>query len=310
MRTSFRITGIDLFKPTLLCLALLLLHISGPFALSAEAGDAMPWLTAKIPARQPDAITGSEFAGAVAGMTGRQRELAIVEQLLQGNIPEFLRKLKPVHFQYQPADSKAVSATIFVMPDYLAIGSDQDFMRFPMNHFAAATAANRFGFILPTKKMVDTIYAQSALRLKPKPMRPGARMRSTAYYRSHNDSIDHQLESLGGTYGQLVAGHKKDVVLTNRLGCDPKRVAIYGWHRKEGAPIQPLSTVHVASYADYSHGTRLVSDQVLINGERRSVYEVLKDHRLSKVFSDEGCIPDAMEILRPFLSTYLAKNLN
>ena len=30
----------------------------------------------------------------------------------------------------------------------------------------------------------------------------------------------------------------------------PDRVAIYGWHRPDGRPIQPLSTVHGFRYAD------------------------------------------------------------
>ncbi len=41
--------------------------------------------------------------------------------------------------------------------------------------------------------------------------------------------------------GKLIAGHKKDVVITNRLLTMPKRVAIYGWHRPNGSPIQPLA---------------------------------------------------------------------
>ena len=50
----------------------------------------------------------------------------------------------------------------------------------------------------------------------------------------------------------LTAGPRKDLVLTSRLWLDPGKVAIYGWHRARGAPIQPLSTVHGAGYADYS----------------------------------------------------------
>ncbi len=63
------------------------------------------------------------------------------------------------------------------------------------------------------------------------------------------------------------AGHKKDVVITNRLTREQGRIAIYGWHQPTGIPIQPLSTVHGAGYADYSHGIRLVSDVVLIDGK-------------------------------------------
>lgn len=73
----------------------------------------------------------------------------------------------------------------------------------------------------------------------------------------------------------MVSGHKKDLVLTNLLAARPSQIAIQGWHRASGAPIQPLSTVHGAHYVDYSHGVRLISQTALVNGERRSIYEIL-----------------------------------
>ena len=276
------------------------LSLLSPCDQTPAAGPAtsISMLTAKIPVRRHEAMTGSAFVEHVAGMTGAQREQAVVRQLLRGNIPGFLRKLKPVHLQCRTGDGTRLEATIFVMPDYLAIGSNQDFIRFPMNHFSATTVARRFGFILPTRKMVDAIYAQADFRLRPKPMKPGPQMSSTGYYRTHNLGINRQCQAQGIVYGELLSGHKKDVVLTNRLSCDPKRVAIYGWHRREGAPIQPLSTVHGAAYADYSHGTRLISDRVVLNGRIHSVYDILKNPALVNVLSDEGCIHDALEIMR------------
>jgi hypothetical protein len=95
----------------------------------------------------------------------------------------------------------------------------------------------------------------------------------------------------------LVSGHKKDVVVTNLLTGNPDRIAIYGWQRLNGAPIQPLSTVHGACYADYSHGIRLVSETVLVNGEARSVYDVLQDPVLSRLLSDEGPIANLRELM-------------
>ena len=97
--------------------------------------------------------------------------------------------------------------------------------------------------------------------------------------------------------GPLIAGHKKDVVLTNRLNQKKGRVAIYGWHRGMLRPIQPLSTVHRASYADYSHGVRLVSEVVLINGRPRSIYDVLEDPELAPVLTCEGVINGLTDIM-------------
>ena len=92
------------------------------------------------------------------------------------------------------------------------------------------------------------------MKLAPSPLPPGPQMMSNDYYRRHHQAIEAQRTGRPG----LIAGHKKDVVVTNRLVSRPDRVAIYGWHRRDGRPIQPLSLVHEASYADYSHGIRFV----------------------------------------------------
>ncbi|MGE5254336.1 MAG: hypothetical protein ACM3N7_10260, partial [Planctomycetaceae bacterium] len=79
------------------------------------------------------------------------------------------------------------------------------------------------------------------------------------------------------------------------------KIAIYGWHRPSGIPIQPLSTVHGASYADYSHGIRLISNRLLLNGKPRLYYEVLEDPARAELLSDEGVIPQIRSLLTAFL---------
>jgi hypothetical protein len=130
-------------------------------------------------------------------------------------------------------------------------------------------------------------------------MPAGPEMRSTTYYVKHNQMIKKQLISLACAPGALVSGHKKDVVLTNRLIRSHGKIAIYGWHRPSGIPIQPLSTIHGANYADYSHGIRLVSDIVLIDDEPRSIYDVLEDPKLASIVSDEGAIPGVRQLMTP-----------
>ncbi len=246
-------------------------------------------LTRSIPARDKRDLTGSQFVQYVSKMSREQREQAIQEELLKGNVPEFLRKLVPVQLHCDFPHGTPVAAIIFVTPDYLALGSDADFVRIPMNLHTAATVAERFGFILPTRKMVDAIYLQSH-HLAPQPLPAGPQMTSTAYYWTHNHMIQDQLRALGLQSGELVSGDKKDVVTSNRLLANVGRIAIYGWHRGPGQPIQPLSTVHGANYADYSHGIRLISETALIDGQPRSVNDILRDPTLAKVFSDEGPI--------------------
>jgi len=242
-------------------------------------------------------MTGTQFVDFISGMNESQREHVIHEQLIQGNFPEFLRKLKPVPIPDR-TDKNKTHAIIFVMPDYLAIGSDDDFIRIPMNYYTAAAVASRFGFILPTKKMVDAIYHYCGHHLRPLPMQPGPQMRSTAYYLCHNNRIKHQRTSLGIPLNALLAGHKKDLVLTNRLNRRKRRIAIYGWHRLSGVPIQPLSTVHGALYADYSHGVRLVSNRVIIDGKECSIYDILCNPDQAGFLCDEGPILNVRQLLQ------------
>ena len=263
------------------------LAFSALWARCARAAEftGIPDLIRRIPPRSVNAITGSQFAGVVSNLDREQRERAILDQLEAGNLPDFLRKLVPIEVR-----SIAAVATIFVMPEYLAIGSDRDFLRIPMNLHTATAIAGRFGFVLPTTKIVDTIYDQSACRFTPQPLPAGPQMTSTRYYQMHNAMIDKQFQARDFAQNKLAAGHKKDVVLTNRLTRMPGRIAIYGWHRAAGMPIQPLSTVHGAGYADYSHGIRLVARLALVEGKLRPVSEILADTALAETLSDEGAI--------------------
>jgi hypothetical protein len=166
---------------------------------------------------------------------------------------------------------------------------------------AALEVAERFGFMLPTRKIVNAIYAASTVKLDPQPLPAGDQMRSTAYLFRHNEMVRAQRAARGAQLGALTAGNKKDLVLTPRLWQNPGRVAIYGWHRAAGAPIQPLSTVHGASYADYSHGIRLVSEIVYVNGVQRALADVLADPRLAGLLSDEGPLPRLADRLASLL---------
>jgi hypothetical protein len=253
-------------------------------------------LTDKIPSRPSQALTGSQFAGSIAKMDAHQREQAVLNEILAGDLPDFLRKLVPVELEAKLASGKMVTATIFVMPDYLAIGSDADFLRIPMNLHSAAAIAARFGFVLPTRKMVDAIYSQSAFHFAPAPMPAGPQMTSTQFFRMHNETIERDSKARGIPPGALVSGHKKDVVLSNRLAKMEGRIAIYGWHRANGAPIQPLSTVHGACYEDYSHGIRLVSRTALMDGVPTPIEDILRDSVLAKVLSDEGAMGSALRM--------------
>lgn len=247
-------------------------------------------MTRSIPRRGRRAGEGSAVIGQLASASGSARDNVIVQEVLEGNIPDFLRNLVPVTFTGQAANGQPIQVTICVMPDYLAVGSNADYVRVPLGLPAATRVAERFDMVLPTTRMVDVIYAQASVRLSPSPMDPTSQMASTNYFLRHNATVEGQRARTGGRLGQLVSGHKKDLVLTNRLERNPGRVAIYGWHRRSGSPIQPLSTVHGAQYADYSHGIRLISRHAFVNGRAIDLRELLSDSRLAGLVSSEGTI--------------------
>jgi hypothetical protein len=274
---------------------LLALWMGAPSAPAGEAASTAPWRLSRLAPRSPDALTGSQFARRVRDLSAPDRQRAILAELERGNLPDFLRTVVPLALQVPGPNGSALDATVFVLPDYLAIGSNADFVYVPLAYVPAATIARELGFVLPTPKLVDAIYAQSRHHLAPEPLPACPEMRSIPYLMEHQRIIDAQRRGL--PLGELISGHKKDLVLSERLIEQPGRVAIYGWHRGIGDPIQPLSTVHGEGYADYSHGVRLVGETVLIGGQEHSIYEVLDDPALAPALNYEGVLPDARRLM-------------
>ncbi|HXV15904.1 MAG TPA: hypothetical protein VD758_03950 [Gemmatimonadaceae bacterium] len=239
-----------------------------------------------IPPRAPHAMTGSAFIKSVTRLSREEREAAIRRELFAGNIPSFLRKLSTVEVTDTTTDSVKHTLSYEVMPDYLAIGSDRDFVRMPMTPYTAQAFCDAFGFVLPTRKMVNDIWVAAKTHLDPRPLT--VERESPLTFLQHNRIIEDQLK--GVERGTFVAGIKKDVVVTNRLGEKPQRVAIYGWHYVNGQPIQPLYVGHVDWYVDYSHGIRPVRRAMRVDGVERSFDKIITDPQLSGLISDEGVI--------------------
>lgn len=247
-----------------------------------------------IPERPANAMGGSDIVDQLAGLSISHRETAIVKEILAGNVPSFSRTLRSIKIR-QYVNSKDYDLICFVACDYLAIGSDRDYLYVPLSTSAAQYLADTFNCMLPTSKTVDIIYSNSEITLSPQPIPPSQQMTSIEVFEQHTDSIKQQLSLLGfersGT--GIVAGHKKDIILSNEI-YDPdrtsERVVIYGWHLSEGKPIQPVYNGHIAAYADYSHGVRFISKRAFLNGESIYLEELLKDPTLSSLLSNEGTI--------------------
>ncbi|MDQ6770109.1 MAG: hypothetical protein M3Z54_08990 [Gemmatimonadota bacterium] len=236
-----------------------------------------------LPPRPDNSDTGSTFYERVSAVDRIQREELAKKEILSGNIPPFLRSFTEISTSIVTADGKTIKAVYFVLPDYLSIGSQEDFARIPLTPMTAQLIADSLHCFLPTRKMVDDIYRAATVKLAPVPMYAIRDSAVTMYH--HNLIVEGQRRLRKG----LIAGIKKDVVITGKIPRDssPNRVAIYGWHNLDGRPIQPLYTGHVDWYVDYSHGIRLVYRTIYVDRRPVDYIDVLKDETLRKLLCDE-----------------------
>jgi hypothetical protein len=245
-----------------------------------------------LPPRPANAPGGNAFAHQIISSQGWDRDREIQAQILSGNIPESLRHLVPITLS-SANSGRTNSLTFYVTPDYLGVGTDDDFFRTPMMPATAQRIADQLHCILPTRKMVDAIYLQAKVKLAPAPIPPSKAMTTVPVFLAHNEMVRTQLVAMAAPPGALVAGHQKDVVISARLAQSPGKVAIYGWHRTNGIPIQPLYLGHSESWVDYSHGIRLVANNVLLNGTNTTAAQVLADSELCNLLSDEGVVTNS-----------------
>ncbi len=271
----------------------------------STTNDSMTYLD--IPARPDDAVEGSEFAEQITGLSLKNREIAIVEEILGGNVPSFSRQLRPITFN-QSIDSDHYEVTFYTVCDYMAIGSEQDYLYIPMTPSTAQYLADRLNGSLPTKKLVDIIYAQSDIKLDPQPIPPSDAMTTVPVFKQHTDSIVQQFAQRGHERrgDRIIAGHKKDIIISNKIYSADRnyeRVVIYGWHRSKNDPIQPVYNGHTAEYADYSHGVRIISNIVTVNDDTTTVPSLLQDARLCDLLSSEGPISRPYYPESPFLTS-------
>ena len=247
-----------------------------------------------LPPRPTNAPDGDAFAEKISAMDPVARNQEIAAAFLSGNTPDFLRKFCPVNVT-NVFDGVTNVATFFVTPDYLAIGSDTNYFLAPISPDTAQRIADQLDCTLPTRKMVDAIYAAAEVKLAPSPIPPSAAMATVPVFAQHNKTIWAQRMALTNLYplGALAAGHKKDVVISRRLAVATNNIAIYGWHRTNGVPIQPLFLGHAWWWVDYSQCIRLVSNTMLVNGREKRVAEALADPKWCSLLSDEGVVANA-----------------
>jgi hypothetical protein len=206
------------------------------FACSASKNmrpDSLPHAVAN------DSLTGEAFFKKAVSYTWYERDSLALEYAAAGQVPDFYFHFVAVTTPFTLPNGKTVDATFFVAPDYFMVGTNSNWARVPITPMAAQKIADAYGCFLPTPSMVDAIYTASKVRLEPVPM--------YAFRDSTITMWQHHL---------IIEGQN----------ARPNRVAIYGWHKLDGKPIQPVYAGHVNWYVDYSHGIRLIAKKVRVKG--------------------------------------------
>lgn len=246
----------------------------------------------RLPLPERTATTpGTTLVAQLDGLPLARREAAVLTEFERGNVPPFLATLVPVTLQASLGGRERV-ATIWCTPDCFGLGTDEDWLRLPITPQLAQRLADRLDCVLPTRRIVDAVWRQATVKVPPQPFHPRDHdiLSMQVFAASHA-----AIEAARGDADRhlLLAGQKKDVVLSALLRDWPDRVVIYGWHHLDGRPIQPLWKGHTTGHVDYSHGIRFVARTMSLDGTATTVDAVLADPELCTLLSDEGPIAPA-----------------
>lgn len=250
-----------------------------------------PYVLKTMLDRLDSAFTASQLLQKLEPMEPKGRDSLISEELIRGNFPKSMRNLQAIDVKLNSPEGRKIVAKYWVMPDYLSFGTDENFLRYPLEPKSAQRVGDALGFFLSTAKISDDVYKEAATKFVPQPMTEKREALSTII--QHDALIEEQRTQLLAQQKKLpntlLAGHKKDVISTTKLfNTDkPNRVALYGWHTPDGKPIQNIYTGHVDWYIDYSHGFRFVWNYILVNGQFLHVKEVFANPELRGILTYE-----------------------
>lgn len=241
-------------------------------------GAGLAWLLSGSRGATPNAMNTPTMP-VPASLTSRER--AILMRVAETN-PHLLEWV-PIELA-----SGGHTGTLFASPDYWGLGAEYaTYLRTPLTPKAAQWVAGAFDAGLPTRKMVDLI-ERNAQIIPMIGMSPqsGESRNSQRLWDASNATVQRRMPPGGG----LVAGHKKDVIIGNVRARNPGKVIIYGARNSDGSRLQATSDAHGDFYVDYSHGLRLIRNDMVVDGQPRRVRDVLMDRNLAGLISDEGAV--------------------
>lgn len=265
--------------------------------------EVVPWATQTKP--ENEKVPATEILKELPNEKCTEREQMVLNHVLQGNVPSWFQRWCVVPIVVAGKD---ITGEFYCSPDFLCVGRDDDWVRVRINPVTAELIGEHASAVLPTRKMVKVIYAHSRMVVAQtwgeddhkkwdypnKGKCYGGSMMYTARWRPHDQMIAGAMGTFRLDEDVLYAGHMKNMVMGE--GLERKKgstVGIYGWFRSDGSVIQGETVnwgSHEWEYTDYSHGFRLIHEDMLVNSITMNVREVLKDPELAPLISDEGAL--------------------
>ena len=149
----------------------------------------------------------------------------------------------------------------------------------------AMRLAREFGCVLPTQKITDAICTQAGAKALPVSL-PNMELRKAGnYYLALQNEEKALFEQFPD--GTLFAGHRKDLVLTEKSRNPLRNGTLYQSCVQKNKPVN-LNYLMEGNYPEHTAGVRLMSRKVLINGQEKDIGEVLNDPVYAQLLAYEG----------------------
>ena len=189
-----------------------------------------------------------------------------------------------------------------VSSDYLTIEGEH----VPMTAAVAQAAVDSLDALLPTPAVVDAIERVAAFVPLPTWAPPAGQSREAQTSSAIFDLCERRtraaFEARGIQPGQLVAGHRKDVVLAPSMPVG--YVVIYGARWPDRRRLQPIYAGHGDWYEDYSHGVRAVRRRCRAAGEEVLLDEVIQRAPLGPVARVRYSAAHPIPVVSPATATH------
>lgn len=228
-------------------------------------------------------MTGTAFIASVQGASESAYQRAVYDAIVAGHLPTAFGSFVPVTIS-----DGGHAVTFWAAPDYLGVGTTEDFFRAPMPAETGQKIAAALGCFLPTHKMILAIHqAPAAVHV---PFHAYGEPRDTiARFVEANTAIE---AARAGRTG-LLADYSKDYVVGNVLRRNPGKIVIFGgWRTGATDPVQPMAAPHALGYYDYSQRVRLISPFVTVDGVQMGLIEAMRSGPAVALLSDDGPTPE------------------